>query len=121
MIKTFKTTNLFKNLPDATTTEQFSELFRRPGLLVEQIVSHGQTTPDDEWYDQSWDEWILLLSGSAELLIDGESSPRSLIAGDSLLLPACCRHRVVSTATDQPTIWLAVHHGNLPAAAPEKG
>ena len=33
----------------------------------------------------------------------------SLGKGDSLLIPSRCRHRVLSTAADQPTLWLALH------------
>jgi cupin 2 domain-containing protein len=109
-----KINNLLKDLPDASVAEQFEPLLRRPGLLIERIVSLGQATPDKEWYDQPWDEWILLLSGTAELLIETESAPVRLVAGDSLLLPTHCRHRVVRTSAEEPAVWLAVHYGDLP-------
>lgn len=110
------TTNLFEPLPDARAAERFEPLLRRPGLLVERIVSHGQATPSGLWYDQGWDEWVLLLAGSAELLIEGENAPRNLQPGDSLLLPAGCRHRVTWTTPHLPTVWLALHYGDLPEA-----
>jgi len=89
--------------------EIFETLLQRPGLKVERIISSGQATPPGEWYDQDWDEWVLLLSGSADLLIEGEPDARRLSPGDSLLLPAHCRHRVEWTDPNGQTVWLALH------------
>jgi cupin 2 domain-containing protein len=102
-------TNLLQ-LPDADLSEEFFEtLLQRDGLKVERIISTGQATPTGEWYDQSWDEWVLLLSGAALLQIEGESGPRRLEPGDAVMLPARCRHRVEWTDSDTPTVWLALH------------
>lgn len=68
--------------------------------------------PPGEWYDQPWDEWILVIAGAAEILLDNEDTPRSLRPGDYLFLPALVRHRVTWTDPKRPTIWLAVHIGN---------
>ena len=68
---------------------------------------HGQASPEGFWYDQSWDEWVLLLKGSAELDLNGLIA--TLTPGDHLLIPAGLRHRVCKTDSDQPTIWLAIH------------
>jgi cupin 2 domain-containing protein len=106
---TITTGNIFTNLPDATAGEVFQPLVVQEGVRIERIVSHGQATPEGEWYDQEEDEWVLLLSGEAGLLIEGEEQPRELKSGDHLLLPAGCRHRVAWTAPDRPTLWLAVH------------
>lgn len=83
-------------------------LLERPGLKIERIVSTGRATPEGEWYDQETDEWVLLIKGSARLRIEGEASERELAAGDFVLLPAHCRHRVEWTDDEAPTIWLAV-------------
>ncbi len=115
-----KILNLFAELPDASCGERFDPLFQRNGLLVERIVSQGQVTPDAEWYDQSWDEWILLLAGSAEIVIEGDEYPTQLVPGDSMLFPARCRHRVTGTAPDSKTVWLAVHYGDLPYTENER-
>lgn len=89
--------------------ELVETLFDRRGLRIERIVSTGQATPDGAWYDQGADEWVLLVAGSARLHIEGEARERELAAGDWLLLPAHCRHRVTWTQSDPPTIWLAIH------------
>lgn len=88
--------------------ESFEPLFRRDGLLIERIVSHGQVTPQDEPYLQSHDEWVTLLSGSARVQIEGQPEHR-LQPGDHLLIPGGVRHWVTFTAIDAPTVWLAVH------------
>lgn len=100
--------NIFASLPDSDI-ELFETLLERPGIKVERIISSGQATPCDEWYDQARDEWVLLLSGSASLLIEGEAMPRNLLPGDYLYLPARCRHRVEQTDPNVKTVWLALH------------
>jgi cupin 2 domain-containing protein len=94
---------------DKLSGEQFEELLQGGSFRLVRIVSNGQATPPGQWYDQELDEWIVLLSGQAELQIDGESDTRTLTPGDYLLLPAHCRHRVERTANDEQTVWLALH------------
>jgi cupin 2 domain-containing protein len=103
-------TNLFENLPVRTEDEEFVELLSRPGTRIERIVSNGQTTPADAPFDQDHDEWVLLLSGTASLWVDGDGE-RDLRPGDHVFIPAHRLHRVTKTAENEPTIWLAVHFG----------
>ena len=102
--------NLFADLPHDRAQEQFSELLHTAAVRIERIVSHGQASPPGFWYDQDWAEWVLVLRGSAVLLIEGEASPCKLGPGDYLHIPPHRRHRVEATAAHEPTIWLAVHH-----------
>jgi cupin 2 domain-containing protein len=106
--------NILGELPDATSGEIFETIVERGGVRIERIVSHGQATPEGEWYDQEWDEWVLVLCGRAGLLIEGEAEPRLLGPGDYVDLPVQCRHRVAWTAPDGPTVWLAVHWNEVP-------
>jgi cupin 2 domain-containing protein len=102
-------------LPDGPlASERLDELVRAGGVRIERIVSTGQATPPGEWLDQAWDEWVVLLSGGAGLLIEGDSAPRRLSPGDWVFLPAHQRHRVEWTATAEPSVWLAVHLGLAP-------
>lgn len=110
--------NLFQPLPDARSGECFDDLLERPGCRIERIVSHGQASPPGFWYDQAWDEWVLLLSGSALLRLEPQADPVALRPGDHLLIPAGVRHRVEATAAGEPTVWLAVHCGEAAAPAP---
>lgn len=104
-------TNVFATLPSLSAEECFDTLLHLDGVRIERIVSSGQATPEGEWYDQGWDEWILLLAGSAALIVEGKSEPQRLTVGDCLLIPAYQRHRVAWTAPDERTVWLAVHIG----------
>ncbi|WP_336963954.1 cupin domain-containing protein [Sphingobium aquiterrae] len=92
------------------SAEIFEPLLRRPGLLIERIVSHGQTTPPDQPYVQAHDEWVTLISGNARLLLEGREEC-ALAPGDHMLIPGGIRHWVTFTAPDEPTVWLAVHMG----------
>jgi len=101
--------NLFDGIPAKLTEEIAQPLWQRGGLKVERIVSHGHATPPDEWYDQRWDEWVLVVRGGARIVCEGEKVPIDLGAGDYVLIPARTRHRVEQTDAHQKTIWLAIH------------
>jgi cupin 2 domain-containing protein len=101
--------NIFENIVRGALDEQFSDLVSTDRVRIERIVSTDQASPPGFWYDQAWPEWVLLISGAAGLLLEGESAPRPLKAGDYLLIPAGRRHRIEWTDATEPTIWLAVH------------
>lgn len=98
--------------------ETFEDLLRVPGLRIERIVSHGRGSPPGFWYEQDWDEWVMVLEGSASLRIEGRDGPVRLGPGEHCWLPAGCRHRVESTSGEPPTVWLAVHKGDAIFAEP---
>lgn len=101
--------NIFAAMPAVASQEAFDDLLDVPGLRIERIVSHGQKSPPDFWYEQDEDEWVIILLGSAGLQIEGQDSPIVLTPGDHYWIPAGLRHRVDWTAQDGPTIWLAVY------------
>jgi len=103
-----QTTNLFKEIPEAGQ-ELFQTLWQNAQLRIERIVSRGHCSPEGFWYDQAWDEWVLLLKGSAGLSIEGQAEEVALTPGDCLLLPSGVKHRVAWTDKNETTIWLAVH------------
>lgn len=108
--------NLFAAVDAATPDEQVQALLTAPGLRVERIVSTGQASPPGFWFDQDWDEFVLLVSGAAGVLIEAEVATRSLGPGDHLIIPAHVRHRVEWTSASGPTVWLAVHYRPADAA-----
>lgn len=103
--------NLFLAVQPDAAEEQVSTLLEEAGFVLERIVSTGQASLPGFWYDQDRAEWVVLLRGSAGLELEGEPAPRILRPGDWVHLPAHARHRVAWTDPDQPTVWLALHHG----------
>jgi hypothetical protein len=64
---------LFAWLPSAALPDEVvAELLTTLNLRIERIVSTGQASPPDGWYDQEWDEWVILLRGGARLQFEGE-------------------------------------------------
>jgi cupin 2 domain-containing protein len=102
--------NLFSSLPDASRAEAVETLLARPGIRIERIVSLGQASPPGFWYDQEEGEWIVLLSGAAQLRFEDESHARQLTPGDCLDIAPHRHHRVEWTDPSAPTIWLAVFY-----------
>jgi cupin 2 domain-containing protein len=105
-----KSGNLFADIPDMLATEQITPLLTAPNVRIERIVSRGHASPPGFWYDQPQAEWVVVLSGSAGIAFEGESSPHRLARGDHLHIPARARHRIAWTDQAEPTIWLAVHY-----------
>ena len=98
--------NVHADLPAHGAEEVFETLFANSACRVERIVSFGHASPPGFWYEQAEDEWVVLLSGTAELAFD-DGRRLALRAGDWVNLPAHCRHRVESVSQD--AVWLAVH------------
>ncbi len=101
--------NIFQ-LPTPSKEEIFETLLQKKSVLIERIISTGQITPENEWYDQEKDEWVVLLQGKATLLFDHkEGDTLQLEAGDFVFIEAKRKHRVIYTSSEPPCIWLAVH------------
>ena len=105
-----KNGNLFEGIPESISEEIFDTIIKSKDLKVERIVSWGQITPLGQWLEQERDEWVVLLTGSAKLLFEGEDSAIQLNPGDYVHIPAYCRHRVEWTDSEQKTVWLALHY-----------
>lgn len=101
--------NLCRGIPAALPEELVEILCRAEGTRIERIVSRGQASPAGFWYDQEWNEFVLLVSGRARLGFADGMPPVELVPGDWLLIDAHRRHRVEWTDTEQDTVWLAVH------------
>ena len=106
--------NLFSSLSHSGMDEKVTQLLSAPNVRIDRIVSKGQASPPGFWWDQEWAEWVILLSGAAGLLFEGDSEPRALKPGDYVHIPARVRHRVAWTASTTPTVWLAVHFQSGP-------
>ncbi len=100
--------NIFSHLPMDEGKEVFETLHEGDGIIIERIVSYGERTRQDEWYDQDKDEWVVLLQGHARLEWK-DGSCMDLKTGDYLYIPAHKKHRVIETNSQPTCIWLAFH------------
>ena len=101
--------NIFSSLPDANKAEVFEEILSSGNVRIERIMSQGQSSPEYGWYDQDEHEWVVVLAGFGTLLFENGGEIK-LNKGDYIHIPAHTRHKVVKTAADTPTIWLAVFY-----------
>jgi cupin 2 domain-containing protein len=102
--------NLLSPLSETRAVEHVDTLLTRPGVRVERIVSLGQASPPDFWYDQAEGECVLLLAGSARLRFADEAEARLLRPGDWLDIAPHRRHRVDWTDPMAPTVWLVIFY-----------
>jgi cupin 2 domain-containing protein len=103
--------NLFADIPANVPDELFEVLAEGHNVRIERIVSTGQASPADFWYDQDQAEFIVVLKGEAELHFEGEDALIHLMPGDHMTIPSHRRHRVEWTTPDEPTVWLVVFFG----------
>lgn len=106
-----KSGNLFKIKESEHQTNEIFEILADGAARIERIISNGQITPENKWYNQELDEWVVLIQGKSTILFEN-SIEIQLIAGDYLLIPAHKAHRVIYTSTSPACIWLAIH-GNF--------
>ena len=110
MLGNFKTKNVFKNIPDDLTNEFFETIAETKNIRIERIVSRGHASPDDFWYDQAENEYVLLLQGSAVLRFKDKKDSMVMHPGDHIIIPKHVKHRVEWTDPDRDTVWLAVFY-----------
>ncbi len=103
-----KISNIFENIKIDKQNEQFFDLIKHENVRVEKIISNGQSSPKDFWYEQKENEFVLLLEGFA--ILEFEDEEVELKKGDYLNIPAFKKHRVKYTSQKEPTIWLAVFY-----------
>lgn len=97
--------NLF-SIPEKTK-EEFSRLLARAdNCRVEHMISQGHCSPNGFWYDQTEDELVCLLSGSALLVF--AHFQVVLTAGDTIFIPARQKHRVEATSHTPACVWLCI-------------
>ena len=101
--------NLLQNIPESLPEELFETLVKTGTVHIERIVSRGHTSPEDGWYDQNKNEFVLLLKGAARLEFE-DGSVIGLGAGDCLEIAPHQRHRVAWTDNESETVWLAVFY-----------
>ncbi|QOP46099.1 cupin domain-containing protein [Sulfurimonas paralvinellae] len=104
-----KKSNIFQNIPSDLTQELFETVVESKNVKIERIISYGQSSQEEEWYDQDENEWVVLLEGEAMLAFD-DGAETHLQVGDSINIPAHVKHKVLWTKKEAKTIWLAVFY-----------
>jgi len=101
--------NIFSNIPSELPNEIFEDIILTDKLRVERIISNGHTSPDNGWYDQSENEWVMVLSGYGVIeYVNGDKF--TLKQGDYLHIKANEKHRVIETSANETTVWLAIFY-----------
>lgn len=101
--------NIFNSIPDEVDEEIFTTFIEKGNLKIERILSKGHISPNDGWYDQDQEEWVIVLQGSATIEYENGESTK-LDRGDFLNIPARTKHKVAWTNPNVITVWLAVHY-----------
>ena len=101
--------NLFENIPKDLPDELFETLVKTDSVHIERIVSRGHTSPEEGWYEQDKNEFVLVLKGAARLEFE-DGRVVSMGVGDWVEIVVHERHRVVWTDEEGETVWVAVHY-----------
>jgi len=104
--------NIFKNIPSDLPDELIEKIAgdAKKGIAIERIISRGHATPQDFWYDQDKNEFVILLKGKAAILFKESNKLIEMSSGDYIDIPAHTLHRVEWTSKDEDALWLAVHY-----------
>ena len=102
--------SLHNGIPIELPEELFDTLCATDDVKIERIVSKGHVSPKGFWYDQEWNEFVLVVQGSAGLKVEDQEDIVVLKAGDYWNIGAHVKHRVEWTDPSCETIWLAVHY-----------
>jgi len=103
-----KTPSIFDDMPKDLTAESFATLAQKGDVKIERIVSQGHSSPESGWYDQTQDEWVIVLQGEAIISFEDDENVH-LGIGDHILISAHTKHKVSWTTPKIETIWIAVH------------
>jgi cupin 2 domain-containing protein len=110
-----KVRNFFRDLPRRTgerePIEHIEEILSKGKITIERIVTYGRKpTEEGKWYDDSRNEFVMVLSGATELLFEEGNQRVIMERGDYINIPAHKKHRVEMTRPNGNTLWLAVYY-----------
>src|SRR4030095_13514991 len=98
--------NVFAKRSQRIDHEDFLTLFETSSTKDERIISHSHSSPPGFWYDQNWDEWVIVMRGSATLEFEGNALVE-LKQGDYVTIAKHVKHRVANTAPENGVVRAA--------------
>ncbi|MCP4970218.1 MAG: cupin [Arcobacter sp.] len=104
--------NLLENIVIDKENEKIEDILKTRNIRIERIISNGQSTEEDFWYDQEENEFVILLEGNAILEIkeDNKIKQIELVKNEYINIKANVKHRVKYTDSNNPTIWLTIFY-----------
>ena len=102
-----KAQNIYESIVKSLDKELFDMLLEQGNVKIQRIVSTGQVS--SSWYDQDFNEWVIVLKGAAMIFFEDNKSIH-LKEGSYINIPAHQKHRVSWTSLNSETIWLAVSY-----------
>lgn len=101
--------NIFDSIPSEINEEIFEDLVKGENVRIERILSKGQVSPENGWYDQDENEWVIVLEGTGIVAFE-DGREIKLEKGDFINIPRHQKHKVLWTDPENVTVWLAVFY-----------
>lgn len=101
--------NIFEQIDINLNEEIIENIVNSDNIRIERIISFDHKSPNGFWYDQDENEFVIVLEGEATLEFD-KNTLVSLKKGDYIIIEKHKKHRVVGTAKNMLTIWLAIFY-----------
>ncbi|CAK1696843.1 cupin 2 domain-containing protein [Vibrio crassostreae] len=101
--------NIYADIPSSLPNEMFNALISNENIRIERILSHGHSSPEEGWYNQDENEWVMVLEGQGVIEFD-DGRVVTLSKGDYINIAAREKHKVIGTVENVVTIWLAVFY-----------
>ena len=101
--------NIYAKIPSNIPKELTAILSKTKNIKIEKIISKGHITEQNKWYNQSKNEFVLILQGAGKILFE-DKKIITLKKGDYIIIPKKTKHKVVYTSKNPKTIWLAVFY-----------
>ncbi|MDH5925838.1 cupin domain-containing protein [Vibrio lentus] len=101
--------NIYSDVPSSIPNEIFNDIITTENVRIERILSHGHSSPEQGWYDQDENEWVMVLEGQGVIEFE-DGRVVTLSKEDYINIAAREKHKVVGTDRGVVTIWLAVFY-----------
>ncbi len=101
--------NLYEHIPAQLPEELTQILAASPSVRIERILSRGQVSVPDFWYEQEETEFVVVLQGEGHIEYESGEVVTMGPGSYEVILPFT-KHRVSFTDPEETTVWLAVFY-----------